>query len=193
MKKLFTILLAAAMLLYSLPAMAEQGDAQGDMSRFSIPRIPTPSIPTIEVPEIEEIEVPKVPTAAPTDTTIRVPVIPEVDVPGDDAPQSTPNPAEPVEAALAALGVDAYRPLYEALSRGDRVGDGSRGEAAKGLQQLLVAFGQDIRADGIVGPKTIAALNAVQDRYALPRTDALDAAGLAALLPLLLSGENANP
>ncbi len=192
MKKLIAILLAA-MLLCGLPAMAEQGGDAGDMGRFSIPHIPTPSIPPIEVPEIEEIEVPKIPTAAPTDTAIRVPEIPVVDVPGADAPQPTPSPSDPVAAALAALGVDAYRPLREALGRGETVGDGSRGDAAKGLQQLLVAFGQDIRADGIVGPKTIAALNAVQDRYGLPRTAALDAAGLAALLPLLLSGEAVNP
>jgi lysozyme family protein len=73
------------------------------------------------------------------------------------------------------------------------VGDGSRGDAARGLQQLLVAFGQDIRADGIVGPKTIAALKAVQAQYELPQTDKLDAEGLAALLPLLLRNGQDKP
>jgi peptidoglycan hydrolase-like protein with peptidoglycan-binding domain len=41
--------------------------------------------------------------------------------------------------------------------------------------------------DGIVGPKTIAALKAVQAQYGLPPSEKLDAAGLATLLPLLLT------
>ena len=142
MQKMISILLAAALALCGLMALAEQGDSRDDMSRFSIPHIPTPSIPPVEVPEIDEIEVPKVPTAAPTGTPkIEVPEIPEVDVPGLDAPQVTSDAGEPV------------------------------------------------KADGIVGPRTIAALNAVQDQYGLPRADSLDAAGLAALLPLLLANE----
>ena len=190
MQKMISILLAAALALCGLMALAEQGDSRDDMSRFSIPHIPTPSIPPVEVPEIDEIEVPKVPTAAPTGTPkIEVPEIPEVDVPGLDAPQVTSDAGEAVEVALAAMGVDAYRALYDALSRGETICEGSTGDAAKGLQQLLAAFGQDVRADGIVGPKTVAALNAVQDQYGLPRADSLDAAGLAALLPLLLANE----
>ena len=189
MKKLLSILLAAAVLC-GLAALGEQSAPTDDMSRFSIPHIPVPTIPAIEVPEIDEIEVPEVPTVGPTEKPkIEVPEIPEVDALAGAAPQATPDPSDQVGAALAALGVDAYLALYDALSNGETVGEGSRGDAAKGLQQLLAAFGQDVRADGIVGPKTIAALNAVQDQYALPRTDGLDAAGLAALLPLLLTDE----
>lgn len=193
MKKLLSILLAAA-LLCGLSVLAEQNAPADETGRFSVPHIPAPTVPPVEVPEIEEIEVPEVPTAAPTQKPkIEVPEIPEVDLPGVDVPRATSDAADQVETALAALGVDAYRALYDALSRGEAVGEGSRGDAAKGLQQLLAAFGQEVKADGIVGPKTIAALNAVQDQYELPRTDSLDAAGLSALLPLLLSGEQSNP
>jgi hypothetical protein len=194
MKKLLSILLAGALLLCGLAALAEQDASGDDMSRFSIPHIAAPTVPPVEVPEIDEIKVPEVPTAAPTKKPkIEVPDIPEVDVPQTDLPGAATDAADPVEAALASLGVDAYRALRDALADGGIVGNGSRGDAAKGLQQLLAALGQDIRADGIVGPKTIAALNAVQDRYGLPRTDKLDAAGLAALLPLLLTNEQPAP
>jgi len=190
MKKLLSVLLAAALLACGLAVLAEQDD----MTRFSVPHIAVPTVPPIEVPEIEEIDVPEVPTAAPTKTPkIEAPEIPDVDVPGVDAPGVTAAVADQVEAALAALGVDAYRALCDALADGGSVGEGSRGDAAKGLQQLLAAFGQDVRADGIVGPKTIAALNAVQDQYELPRADKLDAAGLAALVPLLLANDQPNP
>ena len=92
MQKMISILLAAALALCGLMSLAEQGDSRDDMSRFSIPHIPTPSIPPVEVPEIDEIEVPKVPTAAPTGTPkIEVPEIPEVDVPGLDAPRPMPG------------------------------------------------------------------------------------------------------
>ena len=47
--------------------------------------------------------------------------------------------------------------------------------------------------DGIAGPKTLAALNAVQAQYELPQTDRLDAAGLSALLHLLLAREQPEP
>ena len=183
MKKLLTILLASAMLMWGGAASAEQDAPGGDMSRFSIPRIPAPTIPVIEVPEIPEIDVPEVPTAAPTEKPkIKAPEIPGVEV---SAPQ--------VEAALEALGVKDYRALYDALSRGEVIGDGSRGDAARGLQQLLAAFGQTVKADGIVGPRTIAALNAVQDQFGLPRTESLDAEGFAALLPLLMQPAEDSP
>ena len=57
----------------------------------------------------------------------------------------------------------------------------------------MAAFGQAVKADGIVGPRTIAALNAVQDQFGLPRTDSLDAEGFAALLPLLLQPTEDSP
>ena len=191
MKKLLSVLLTAAVLLCGLAVLAERDGSEEGTGRFTIPRIKAPTVPPIEVPEIDEIEVPKVPTAAPTKKPkIEVPEIPGVDV---DLPQATPEAPAAVESALAALGVTAYRALYDAVSSGEAVGDGSRGDAATGLQQLLVAFGQDVRVDGIAGPKTLAALNAVQAQYELPQTDRLDAAGLSALLPLLLAREQPEP
>ncbi len=192
MKKLLSVLLAAAVLLCGLAVLAEQDGSNED--RYSALRIRVPTVPPVEVPEIPEIEVPEVPTPAPTKKPkIEVPEIPEVDVDAPDVPRVTADPAAPVESALAALGVTDYRALYGALSRGEAVGDGSRGDAARGLQQLLVAFGQNIKADGIVGPKTLAALNAVQAQYELPQTDRLDAEGLATLLPLLLMNGQDEP
>ena len=204
MRTLLSILLAAA-LLCGLVALADPGapertvppqgqnddnaEASADeIGRFSIPRIPVPSIPQIEAPEMPDIEVPEVPTAAPTEKPkIEVPEIPQVATPETDVPPMTSEASDAVEAALETLGVPAYRALYDALKDGAAIGSGSRGDAAKGLQQMLVAFGQDIAVDGIIGPKTIAALNAVQAQYGLPQQDELDAAGFAALLPLLLA------
>ena len=192
MKKLLSVLLAAAVLLCALASLAEQDEPKED--RFSVLRIRVPTVPPVEVPEINEIEVPEVPTAAPTKKPkIKVPEIPDVDVDAPDVPRVTANAPAQVESALAALGVTGYPALRDALSSGEAVGDGSRGDAARGLQQLLVAFGQDIRVDGIVGPKTIAALKAVQAQYELPQTDKLDAEGLAALLPLLLRNGQDKP
>jgi len=193
MKKLLSVLLTAAMLLCSLAVLAEQDGAKEE-DRFSVLRIRVPTVPPVEVPEIPEIEVPKVPTPAPTKKPkIEVPEIPEVEVDAPDVPRVTADPAAQVESALATLGVTEYRELYESLSSGEAVGDGSRGDAAKGLQQLLVAFGQSVTVDGIVGPKTLAALNAVQAQFELPQTNKLDAKGLASLLPLLLMNGQEDP
>ena len=87
---------------------------------------------------------------------------------------------------LSALGDDVYRNTYDALLAGEVVQKGSKGDAASGVQQTLVAFGQNITVDGNVGPKTIGALNAVQAAFGLEATESLDAAGYAELLPRLL-------
>ena len=211
MKKILLILLAAAVVLCATVALADsdvpeataspqatvapqaQSDEAGgtsgvDLSRFSIPRIHAPVIPQIEVPEVPEIEVPEIHTPAPTQKPkIEVPEIPEVERAELEAPAATPDAWPQVDEALKALGIDAYRALYDALSAGETVGEGSRGDAARGLQQMLVAFGQKVAVDGIVGPKTIAALKAVQAQYGLPPSEKLDAADLATLLPLLLT------
>ncbi len=191
MKRLLSILLAAAVLLCGLAALADaaQGSEDG-VGRFDMPRIKAPKVPQVEVPEVPEIEVPEVPTAAPTEKPeIEVPEIPKVQAPEADVPGAAAQAVPQAEQALEALGVTDYRALRDALSDGGTVGAGSGGDAARGLQQLLTAFGQDIAVDGIVGTKTIAALNAVQEQCGLPQTDQLDAAGLAAMLPLLLATE----
>lgn len=210
MRTLLSIILAAA-LLCGLVALADPGapertvppqvqndnsaEASGDeVGRFSVPRIPVPTIPQIEVPETPDIEVPEVPTAEPTKKPkIEVPEIPQVETPEADVPPLSSDASNAVEAALETLGVPDYRALYDALNDGATVGSGSRGDAAKGLQQMLVAFGQDVAVDGIVGPRTIAALNAVQAQYGLPQRDELDAAGFAELLPLLLANGQETP
>ena len=94
--------------------------------------------------------------------------------------------ADMTDAILDALNDDTCRATYDALLSGEIVQKGSKGDAAKGVQQTLVAFGQGITVDGNVGPKTIAALNAVQAAFGLPETESLDAEGYAALLPRLL-------
>lgn len=191
MKRLLSILLAAAVLLCGLTALADAAQGSEDGAGwFDMPRIKPPKVPEIEAPEVPEVEVPEVPTAAPTEKPkIEVPEIPQVDAPEADVPGATAEVDSQVEASLEAMGVTNYRALYDALNAGDTVGAGSSGDAARGLQQLLTAFGQGIAVDGIVGPKTIAALNAVQEQCGLPQTDRLDAVGLAALMPLLLATE----
>ena len=91
---------------------------------------------------------------------------------------------------LNALGEGPYRGVYEALCAGEVIQKGSKGDVAKGVQETLIAFGQNISADGSVGPKTIAALNAVQAAFGLEQTEALDAEGYARLLPRLLIAVN---
>ena len=99
---------------------------------------------------------------------------------------SLPALADTTSDTLDALGKDVYKTTYEALQDGEVVQKGSKGAAAKGVQETLVAFGQGISVDGNVGSKTIKALNAVQEAFGLPATDSLDADGYAQLLPRLL-------
>ena len=87
---------------------------------------------------------------------------------------------------LNALNDPIYRTTYDSLLTGEVVQKGSKGDAAKGVQRTLAAFGQDIAVDGNVGPKSIAALNAVQTAFGLTPTESLDAVGYAELLPRLL-------
>lgn len=105
-------------------------------------------------------------------------------------PEAEPAAQDTLPAVLGALGEDVYRTTLEALQAGEVIERGSRGDTAKGVQQTLVAFGQGISVDGSVGPKTIAALNAVQAAFGLEVTEALDAAGYAELLPRLLVSTN---
>ena len=57
MKKLLSVLLAAAVLLCGLAVLAEQDESKEE-DRFSALRIRVPTVPPVEVPEIPEIEVP---------------------------------------------------------------------------------------------------------------------------------------
>jgi len=202
MKKWLSMLLSVAMLLCGLTAAADS--AAVDLEQFSVPSIAVPEVPTVEAPETPDIDVPKVPTAAPTKKPrIEIPDIPSVDVPGmataapsDGKPTPAPTlaPIAPeIEAALQTLGEPAWRTTYDALRDGEVVADGSRGDAARGVQQLLVALGQSIAVDGIVGPKTLAALKAAQEQLGLPQTPSVDAEGFAALLTGLASTREEKP
>ncbi len=115
--------------------------------------------------------------------------------PGSTSKSAEQSPPEPdqeilpgpsVDEVLDALGDDIYRTTYDAICSGEVIQKGSKGDAAKGVQQTLIAFGQGIAADGSVGPKTIGALNAVQAAFGLEQTEALDVDGYAELLPRLL-------
>ena len=119
---------------------------------------------------------------------------PEPEPEPESAPESEPEPEPEPEPApdatiddiLSALGDETYRATYDALLAGEVVAKGSKGDTAKGVQQTLIAFGQDIAADGSVGPKTLAALNAVQTAFGMENTDSIDAAAYEALMPRLL-------
>ena len=102
-------------------------------------------------------------------------------------PTPTPAPAADVDDLLDYLGKDAYRDAWEHVDSGESFRSGSKGAPAKGLQSMLVAFGQDISVDGSVGPKTINALKTVQEAYGLEKTDTLDADGFEKLLVRLVA------
>ena len=206
-KKLFVVLLALAL---ALPwaalsegeAPEQAGDGQYDLSEtevldFEVPERLKPEAtdaPKIEVPEIPEIELPEIDlpwmsgegSASPgaegdADSGAEMALT-------DDAGEADPDAAVPgPEALLNALGRDAFRETYEALLEGEVLKRGSKGDAARGLQQTLVAFGRDIAVDDNVGPKTMAALNEVQKAFNLEKTSSLDDDGYAALLPGLLA------
>lgn len=107
--------------------------------------------------------------------------------PAPEAAQEAPAAAEvTLDDILDALGNDNCRTTYQALLEGEVIKKGSKGDAAKGVQQTLVDFGKDIAVDGSVGPKTIGALNEVQAAFGLEETESLDAEGYAQLLPRLL-------
>ncbi|MBQ3424172.1 MAG: peptidoglycan-binding protein [Clostridia bacterium] len=167
--------------------------------------VPKFSIPEIVVPEMPEIDVPEVPKAKETRTPkIEVPRIPEIALPdailpneAAEGPEASAAPAlaeDPeAEAALAALGDADFRSAYEALKAGAAIEQGTRGAAAAGLQKLLNAFGHTLSVDGIVGPKTLAALAEVQNRLGLEQTGRVTAVEYARLLRALVLSEQTQP
>ena len=183
-------------------------------ARFSIPDVPDLKIPDIEVPDIPKasedeetgIKVPKIPEVELPDVDIPHVTAPEADAIADDATEEAIYGSEgsgegqepttgataqtggmSTEEVLDALGEEVYRTTYAALLSGEVVEKGSKGDTAKGVQQTLAAFGQDIAVDGNVGPRTIAALNAVQEAFGLELTESVDAAGYGEILRCLLT------
>lgn len=108
-----------------------------------------------------------------------------------DSADDKASSATPVETRFAAdilsvLHDDMFKDTYRVLSEGELIQSGSYGNAVKGLQQTLNAFGQNLGVDGSAGSRTISALNEVQKAFGLEETDALNADGYAALLSALL-------
>ena len=95
--------------------------------------------------------------------------------------------AELVALAAEALKEPEYYSGYEALLAEGPVSQGSKGEAAKAVQRLLIGFGQSITADGDAGARTMAALNEVQASLGLEETASIDASIYARLLLQLLA------
>ncbi len=150
----------------------EDGKALEQLAELAETAAAAPEPAPEPTPEPTEEPTPE-PTEEPTPETIEAP-----------APQASGK--TPVDDVLDALNDDIYRATYDALLSGEVIQKGSKGDTAKGVQQTLVALGQDIAVDGNVGPKTIAALNAVQAAFGLPETESLDAEVYATLLPRLL-------
>ena len=196
MRKRIALLLALVLALGVAALAAGKDPKAGEETKITVTEgleIVVPAVPEIDVPDVPKSE----PTKAPK---LKVPEIPEIDLPSVDTGLGTIAPAEAptaaplvfvddeVEAALDALGDETYRKTYHALLAGEAVARGSKGETARGVQMTLIALGQKIAADGDVGPKTLAALNAVQKGLGLEQTQTLDAAGYGALL-IGLAGE----
>ena len=179
---------------------AQSTEAPAAGGSGTLPSFSVPQTPQITVPDVPKIKVPDVPEySAPKSDKIEVPDIPKVEVPDLALPASTSDPqaagpGDPeVEALLDRLGKAVYRRTYEALAAGEIIQNGSRGETARGVQQTLTDLGQKLSVDGIVGPRTLAALNAVQAEFGLNETDSLDAAGYANLLSHLASAADGQP
>ena len=91
-----------------------------------------------------------------------------------------------IDNVLNALGNGIYRTTYEALQAGEVVANGTYGTTAKGVQQTLADFGENISADGSVGSKTIEALQHIQKSFGIGKTDKVDAKVYERLLVRLL-------
>ena len=180
---------------YHLEDAVDALTAQVEAARQKATPTPTPEptlAPTPEpTPEPTATPTPEpttAPTPEPTTAPTPEPTAEPIEEPAPE-PEGTPIGVS-TEDILAALDDDTCRATYDALSAGEVIRKGSRGDTAKGVQQTLVDFGQNIAVDGSVGPKTIAALNAVQAAFGLTETEELDAAGYADLLPRLLMVAN---
>ena len=86
--------------------------------------------------------------------------------------QDEPLSAPIDEAALSLqmlekLNNTLYETAYQYLLEGKVLKSGVKGNAAKGLQQLIVLLGEETAANGTLSSKTIASLNKVQQAFGL--------------------------
>ena len=79
----------------------------------------------------------------------------------------------PAEGALERLNDGAYQATYDALKDGQSIKQGDKGDAYKGLQQLLKDVGIKVSVDGDIGPGTIAAVNELAELIADPEVTTL--------------------
>ena len=114
--------------------------------------------------------------------------VPITDVTAEEEAEETSQENDGLtEYLLSELNSSVYRETWQALKEGDPLKSGAYGDAARGLQQTLIDFGQKLSADGQAGGQTFEALHAVQDAFGLQRTDTVDADTYSDLLLRLLA------
>lgn len=95
-----------------------------------------------------------------------------------------------MDVILDAFDKDSYRTAYESLladgSCADGLSSGDKNATVKTLQKILKAFGQDVSTDGKMDSDTIKALNKVQKKFGLEKTDYVGSEEFARLLVCLL-------
>ena len=85
---------------------------------------------------------------------------------------------EAIVKTLEALDEPLYKDTYAALLNGESIRKGSHGEAARGVQQTLVDFGQSIGVDGSVGSRCWSACGCTGTRRRGKRCPTRRTAGL---------------
>ena len=60
---------------------------------------------------------------------------------------------------LVALQDPLYNAAYAYLAEGNKIKNGTKGDPAKGLQQIISDLGVNVKVDGAIGKKTMTALN----------------------------------
>lgn len=100
---------------------------------------------------------------------------------------------DPARLAPRTSSVYVEGPGLGAVVGGERLTRGQSGEGVRGLQALLNRLGVQppLAEDGLLGPKTEAALAGIQAQLGLPSTGALDGATL--LAALVAAGAGATP
>ncbi len=89
-----------------------------------------------------------------------------------------------IRRVLDTLGKEEYRKTFEFLADGAVITEGYKGEAGRGLQQVLVDLGCEIAVDGAVGAKTMEALHHTEAVFGFDPSDQVDLELYSRLLPL---------
>ena len=89
-----------------------------------------------------------------------------------------------IRRVLDTLGKEEYRKTFEFLADGAVITEGYKGDAGRGLQQVLVDLGCEIAVDGAVGAKTMEALHHTEAVFGFDPSDQIDLELYSRLLPL---------